>query len=164
MLPIRAAGQTGLTMTASELPPNMQAFNEITAVIFSQLYRTFPTPRTMDPDFAAHMLGLPGRRHLMEYDSLSPFEKSFIHALQWLVDAGFVRCNGHLVLDGVVLTTKGLAAMNVVLPSLSRPLGAELAEAAGQASTEGGKTRISQMMGDFWGSFIGSLTKSMGSG
>jgi len=146
-------------MTASELPPNVQEFNEITAVIFGQLYLTFPAPRAMDPEFAAHMLGLPDGRHGMSSGMI--FKQVFAQTLKWLMDEGFVRGDGIPALDGVVLTAKGMAAMNVVPPSLSRPLGSELADATGQASTEGGKRKIAELMGDFFGSLMGSFTKSI---
>ena len=33
----------------AELPPNIKEFNEITAVIFSKLYESFPLDRKLDP-------------------------------------------------------------------------------------------------------------------
>jgi hypothetical protein len=149
-------------MTAAELPPNLQEFNEITAVIFSQLYLTFPIPRAMHPEFAAHMLGLPDQRH--EMSSARTFEKVFAQTLKWLVDEGFVRGEGLVGIDGVVLTTKGLAAMNVVPPSLSRPLGSELADATEQASTEAGKRKLTELIGELFGSALGSFTKNISGG
>jgi hypothetical protein len=146
-------------MTASELPPNVREFNEITAVIFARLFNAFPIPSNIPPDKVADELGLADRQQ--EMPSGWTFNKVFVSTLDWLIAEGFVRPSGPLNIDGVVLTTKGMAAMNAVPPSLSRPLGSELAEATKEASTEEGKTRISQMMGDFWGSFIGSLTKSI---
>jgi hypothetical protein len=146
-------------MTAAELPPNLQEFNEITAVIFSQLYLTFPARRAMDPNFAAHMLGLPDGRH--EMPSGRAFEKLFAQTLQWLIDEGFIRSDDNPVLDGVVLTTKGLAAINVVPPSLGRPLGSELADATDQASTEAGKRKLTELIGELFGSALGSFTKNI---
>jgi hypothetical protein len=145
-------------MTAFELPPQMQEFNEIAAVILSQVFRTFPVARAIDPNRVADTLGL-DRQQVMA--SACPFDKVFASTLDWLIDEGFVRRIGPLSMDGVVLTTKGMAAMNVVPPTLSRPFGTELADATEQASTEGGKTKLIQMMGDFWGSFVGSFTKSI---
>jgi hypothetical protein len=146
-------------MTESNLPPNMQEFNEITAVIFGQLYNAFPLPKNIDPDEIAAVLGLSNPRHLMP--SGRPFKELLSLTLQWLKAEHFIQSGHPLALGNVTLTTKAMAVMNVVPPSLSRPLGSELADATKQASTEGGKTRISQMMGDFWGSFIGSFTKSI---
>jgi hypothetical protein len=145
-------------MTGSELPPNMRDFNEITAVIFARLFNAFPIPWNLQRDKVAVELGLADIQQRMP--SGWPFDTVFVSTLDWLMNEGFVRSSGPLS-EGVVLTTKGMAALNIVPPSLSRPLGSELAEATKEASTEGGKTRISQMMGDFWGSFIGSFTKSI---
>jgi hypothetical protein len=145
-------------MIASELPPTMQEFNEITAVIFGKLFERFPVARKVSPDEVAAVLGLADIRQQMPSGLL--FKEAFASTMDWLINEGFVRYSGAHP-GAVVLTTKGMAALNVVPPSLNRPLGSELAEATKQASTEGGKTRISQMMGDFWGSFIGSFTKSV---
>jgi hypothetical protein len=146
-------------MTASELPPTMQEFNEITAVIFGKLFERFPVARSISPDEVAAVLGLADIRQQMPSGLL--FKEAFASTMDWLISEDFIRALGPLRSDGIVLTTKGMAAMNIVPPSLSRPLGSELADASKQASTEGGKTRISQMMGDFWGSLLGSFTKSI---
>ena len=34
-------------MTASELPPNIRDFNEITGVLFGRLYASFPNPKVI---------------------------------------------------------------------------------------------------------------------
>jgi hypothetical protein len=145
-------------MTAPEVPSQMQEFNEIAAVILSEVFRTFPIARAIDPDRVADALGL-DRQQVMA--SAWPFDKVFASTLDWLIDEGFVRRIGPLSVDGVVLTTKGMAALNIVPPSLSRPLGKELADATEQASTEGGKRKISELMGNFFGSAIGSFTKTI---
>jgi hypothetical protein len=144
-------------MTGSELPPNMRDFNEITAVIFSKLFDAFPVARHINADEVAPVLGIADIREQMPSGRL--FKEVFAITLDWMINEGFVRSSGRSI--DFVLTTKGMAALNAVLPSLSQPLGSELAEVTKEASTEGGKTRISQMMGNFWGSFIGSFTKSI---
>jgi len=146
-------------MTASELPPNMQEFNEITAVIFSQLFIAFPVARNINPDEVATVLGLANRRHQMP--SGRPFNEVFASTLDWLINEEFVRSLGTLSAERVVLRTKAIAVMNVVPPSLSQPLGSELADATKQASTEGGKRKITELMGNFFGSFIGSFSKTI---
>jgi hypothetical protein len=149
-------------MTAYELPPNVQEFNEITAVILSQLFSEFPVAQDINADRLAAVLGAADRQQ--EMASGRPFNKVLVSTLDWLIEEGFVRSRGPLSLEGVVLTTKGIAAMNVVPPSLNRRLGSELADATKEASTEEGKIRLSQMMGNFWGSLIGSFTKSISGG
>jgi hypothetical protein len=146
-------------MTASELPPTMQEFNEITAVIFGKLFERFPVARNVRPDEVATVLGLADIRQQMPSGLL--FKEAFASTMDWLISEEFIRALGPLRSDGVVLTTKGMAAMNIVPPSLSRPLGSELADASKQASTESGKTKIAELMGSFFGSFMGSFTKKI---
>jgi hypothetical protein len=145
-------------MTASELPPTMQEFNEITAVIFGKLFERFPVARKFSPDEVATVLGLADIRQQMPSGLL--FKEAFASTMDWLINEGFVRYSGAQP-GAVVLTTKGMAAMNIVPPSLSRPLGSELADASKQASTESGKTKIAELMGSFFGSFMGSFTKKI---
>jgi hypothetical protein len=149
-------------MTDPQLPPNMRDFNEITALILGQLYTSFPIPMKLDEDALASALGLQNRHAPMS--SERPFDHLLSHTVQWLTNEDFIRSLHPIPLARLVLTAKGMAAMNVVPPSLSRPLGSELAEATEQASTEGGKRKIAELMGNFFGSAIGSLTKSISGG
>jgi hypothetical protein len=143
-------------MTASE--PNMQEFNEITAVIFGQLYKAFPVAaRDINPDRVAAVLGIADIRQKMPSGRL--FKEVFASTLDWLIWEEFIRAPGPLPSDGVVLTTKGMAALNAVPPSLGRPLGSELADATKQASTESGKIKMAELMGTLFGSFMGSVMK-----
>lgn len=43
---------------AAELPANINELSEITAVIFSQLYESFPVDRNLDPTEIARALGI----------------------------------------------------------------------------------------------------------
>jgi hypothetical protein len=83
-------------------------------------------------------------------------------AVEWLLREEFISEGRSL--EKLVLTTKGIAALNASPPSLSRSLGSELAEATKDASTEGGKRKISELMGNFFGSALGSFTKSISGG
>src|SRR5260370_14137716 len=120
-------------MSNAKLPPNMQEFNEITAVIFGQLYIAFPVSEDIDIGRVAKVLGLADRRQEMR--SGRPFNEVFIHTLGWLITEGFVRSTGHIPQERVVLATKAITVMNVVPPSLSQPLGSQLADAAKDASS-----------------------------
>jgi hypothetical protein len=126
-------------MTDPQLPPNMRDFNEITALILGQLYTSFPIPMKLDEDALASALGLQNRHAPMS--SERPFDHLLSHTVQWLTNEDFIRSLHPIPLARLVLTAKGMAAMNVVPPSLSRPLGSELAEATEQASTEGAKEK-----------------------
>jgi hypothetical protein len=146
-------------MTASKLLPNMQEFNEITAVILSQLYKSFPIGQNINIDEVGKVLSLANRQQQMP--SGRSFNEVFHSTLDWLINEEFVRNLGHLSSERVVLRTKAIAVMNIVPPSLSQPLGSQLADATERASTESGKRKISELMGNFLGSFIGSFTKTI---
>jgi len=92
-------------MSNAKLPPNMQEFNEITAVIFGQLYIAFPVGEGIDIDRVAKVLGLADRRQQMP--SGRPFNEVFVQTLGWLIAEGFVRSMG-LPQERVVLATKAI--------------------------------------------------------
>jgi hypothetical protein len=114
-------------MAASELPANVQAFNEITAMLFGRLYGSFPVTMDISPDAVAHALGLQDRQARMS--SGRAFNEVLSHTVQWLIKEDFVRSEGIFPLERVVLTAKAMAAMNRVPPSIIQPLGSELANA-----------------------------------
>jgi hypothetical protein len=149
-------------MTAPELPPTMQEFNEITAVIFARLFNAFPIPWNIPPEEVAVELGLADPRQQMPSGRL--FKEVFASTMDWLIREEFIRAIGPLLSDGIVLTTKGMAALKIVPPSLSRPLGSELADATEQASTEAGKRKLTELIGEFFGSALGSFTKNISGG
>jgi hypothetical protein len=149
-------------MSNPKLPPNMQEFNEITAVIFGQLYDAFPVPQNVDIDQIAKVLGLADRQQQMS--SGRPFNEVFVHTLGWLLREGFVRSEGNIAQERVVLATKAMTVMNIAPPSLSQPLGSQLADAAKDGSSEHAKSKMAELMGEFFGSLLGSLTKHMSGG
>jgi hypothetical protein len=137
----------------------MQEFNEITAVIFGRLYASFPAPISIRPDAIAHALGFQDLQAQMP--SGRTFNEVLHHTVQWLTSEDFIRSGHPLPLERLVLTAKAIAVMNIVPPSLSQPLGSQLADATEQVSTERGKRQVAELMGNFFGSFIGSLTKTI---
>jgi hypothetical protein len=145
----------------SELPANIREFNEITGVIFAQLYAAFPDLLDIDPGTVAKALG-----HSVD-DQLES-GRSFGVALSltagWLSREGFTRAFGAHPRSRVCLTTKGLAAMNAVPAKLQPPIGTQLAEAAKHGSSPEGRRKIAELAGTFLGSFTGSVTKSLGGG
>ena len=149
------------TMTSPKpLPPNIQEFNEITAVIFAQLYISHPLPKNLEPDEVASVLGklrsdiLPSGR---------TFNDVFAHTLGWLVSQGFVLPLGNHPRERDLLTAKALTAMNVVPPSLNQSLGTQITEATKEGTSDTGKSKIAELMGNFFGGFAASAAKTIGS-
>jgi NAD(P)-dependent dehydrogenase (short-subunit alcohol dehydrogenase family) len=145
--------------TATELPPNIKEFSEITAVIFSLLYESFPVDRNLDPIEIAKAL------KISDINANLPSGRSFnvvlIHTLGLLIREGFVHSYGNIQRERCVLATKATAVMNVVPPQLKRPFATELNQAIQNSKDEG---RLAALMGDFFGSFAGSFWKSMAMG
>jgi hypothetical protein len=130
-------------MTTVKLPPNIQEFNEITAVIFAQLYSEHPLTKDLDIDEVAKVLGRSGTETL---PSGRNFKDVFAHTLSWLIYQGYVYSNGSLPRERVQLTDKALFAMNVVPPSLNKSRGAELVEASKSASSASGREWVGQII------------------
>ncbi|WP_316203355.1 hypothetical protein [Bradyrhizobium sp. SZCCHNS3051] len=127
----------------TQLPPNIEEFNELTAVIFAQLYIVHPLPKTLEPDEVAGVLGRPPAATL---PSGRPFNDVFAHTVGWLVHEKYIYPNGAHPRERVQLTDKALVAMNVVPPSLGRSRGSELVDATKSASTEAGRGRLGEIV------------------
>ena len=146
--------------TTVELPPNIKEFSEITAVMFSQLYESFPVDRNLNPAEIATALGV--------VDPLAPlpsgrsFNSVLISTLGLLIRESFIHSYGNLQRERCVLATKAMAVMNVVPPKLKQPFASELSNAMQNSSSEASKRRLADLMGSFFGSFAGSIWKSMG--
>ena len=145
--------------SAPELRANIKEFNEITAVIFSQLYESFPVERDLDPAAIARVLGFSTSENL---PSGRPYNTVFIHSLALLIREGFIYSYANLNRERCVLTTKAMAVMNVVPPKLKQPFAAELTEAMRNGSSDANKRKMAELMGNFFGSFTGSIWKSIG--
>jgi hypothetical protein len=131
----------------------------MTAVIFSLLYQSFPVDRNLDPVEIATAL------RISDINANLPSGRSFntvlIHTLALLIREGFVHSYGNLQRERCVLATKATTVMNVVPPNLTQPFASEITNAI-QNSSEAGKRRLAELMGSFFGSFAGSIWKSMG--
>jgi hypothetical protein len=99
-------------MTASKLPPNIQDFNEIAAVLFGMLYSSFPAPTSIFADLVAQALGLEDRQARMS----------------WLLREEFISEGRSL--EKLVLTTKGIAALNSLIFLLPPSVDASLVASA----------------------------------
>ena len=100
----------------TELPPlNIQEFNKVAGLVFAQLYKAFPILEDIDRKGIAKAMGVVGddwTKHTL------PSGRSFHEVLRWTIlwlrDEGYTRAAGTLPTEHVILTTKGLAAMNAV--------------------------------------------------
>lgn len=82
-----------------------------------------------------------------------PFSDVFAGTIGWLKHENYIVSFGSLPTEGVLLTEKGLAALNAVPKGLSATLGSSLV----QATSETGRKDWSPV-----GDMIGGFAKSMG--
>jgi hypothetical protein len=148
----------GISSTKPETPANIQEFNIIAALIFTQLYRAFPGVEDIDRKNIAKAMGVVGD----DWGSHKlPSGRSFAEMMSftnnWLASEGYIRALGFHAAERVMLTEKGLAAMKVIPDGLKNPLGSELRKAA-----ESGTFNASSI-GDLIGGVIGGALKSLGS-
>lgn len=148
-------------MTGNKLPANIREFNAITGVIFAQLYAVFPMIDDIDADVVARVLG-----HSLgdKLESGRTVGDVLAHTVGWLASEEFIRSFGAHPRQRVLLTTKALAAMNAIPEKLDRPIGSQIADAVKQGSSQEGKVKIAELVGTLFGSFAGSITKSIGGG
>jgi hypothetical protein len=143
----------------SDVPPNIQEFNTIAGLIFAQLHRAFPIVEDIDRKGIAKAMGVVGddwSKH--ELPSGRSFNDMLAGTIGWLKAEGFTKVYGAHPAERVLLTEKGLAAMNAVPSGLKESLGTELRKAA-----EGGSTSNPDLsrIGDLIGGVFGGLTKSI---
>jgi hypothetical protein len=134
------------TNAKAKLPHNIQEFNEITAVVFSQLYISHPLPKTIEPDEVADTLGI-SRTGMMP--SGRAFDDVFSNTVAWLVQQQYI--------SRACLTDKALSAMNVVPPSLGQSRGSQLVDATKQARSENGRGKLVELVGTFFGSIFKTM-------
>jgi hypothetical protein len=142
-------------------PPNIREFNEITGVIFAQLYGAFPDVIDIKADTVAHILG-----HSLQdkLESGRTFAAMLSLTAGWLASEGFIRPFGDHPRSRVGLTSKALAAMNAVPEKLKESLGSQISEAVKDGTSEAGKRKLAELVGSLLGSFTGSAAKAIGSG
>jgi hypothetical protein len=132
------------------LPPNIQEFNDICAVIFAQLYVSFPVPADLDPTQIAQILGTTVDQRMLTDRTLN---EVFPHALAWLIHQRYVASNGPVPRLRTFLTDKALAAMNVKPPAFGgATVGAQLVRVTKDAASEAAKLKMAELVGTFFGS------------
>ncbi len=148
-------------MTEPRIPSNIREFNEVTGVIFAQLYAAFPDLVDINADVVAQALG-----HSLQdkLESGRLFGVVLSLTTGWLASEGFIHPFGDHPRSRVCLTAKALAAMNAVPEKLSGSFGIQITEAAKQGKSEDGKLKLGELVGSLLGSFAGSAAKAIGSG
>jgi hypothetical protein len=143
--------------TTKALPQNIEEFNAIAGLAFAQLYKEFPTRIDISREAIADAMGVSS--------DLLPSGRSFSQivtfTLSWLQDEGYIsRLNAAVYgpWQKLVLSEKGLRALNAAPASLGEPVGSHLRNLSDQLSE--GPSRVSQIA-DAVGSFIGGFTKSI---
>jgi len=122
-----------------EVPADIDEFNHAVGLIFTQLYAAFPEPIDIDQPAIAKAFGVDDRSWAS-------------HTLP----SG--RALGASAGQRVLLTEKGLRALNAVPPGLSGTIGTELKKAV-----ERGSWPDLSSIGELVGGMVGGLTKSISS-
>jgi hypothetical protein len=146
---------------SDDLPANIREFSTIAGIVFAQLYDAFPEIINVDVTAIAAAMGidkdkwkeqtLPSGRRFNAVQSLT---------IGWLNSEDFIRSFGSFPGERVVLTAKGLAAMNALPSELGgQRVGVRLTEAVKQSATYD-----FSKIGDLIGGIFGGYTKSLGSG
>jgi hypothetical protein len=84
---------------ATALPPNIQEFNEIVAVIFAQLYILHPVEKTLDPTEIATAIGV-----VSTLPSGRPFNEVFESTIRWLRREGYINAHSNDPRERATLT------------------------------------------------------------
>lgn len=141
----------------AELPANIDHFNTMVAVIFSDLYAEFPISTDIPVEaYAERAFGSDARSLLI---SSRPTTYWVLETLKFLRAEGFIA-TGENVLRDVRLTSKALVSLNAVPDSLYKKetIGSRLSGIAAGAGTEAGRETIAQTIGAIFGAALKSMT------
>lgn len=144
----------------AELPDNIKEFNTIAGLFFAQLYKAFPNLINPNPESIALAMGI-DKNSWRSY--MLPSGNSF-NAMQamtigWLGHMGYTKWFGSSPSEQVLLSDKGLAAMNALPSALGGwSVGSKLIEVAEQKES---KRDLSQV-GSLIGGIIGGVWTTVG--
>jgi len=154
----KGGGEVAITDKSTKaLPQNIEEFNAIAGLAFAQLYKEFPARVDINRGAISNAMGVSSDLLL----SGRSFSQILAFTLSWLQDEGYIsplNVATYASWQKLVLSEKGLRALNAVPPSLGEPVGSHLRNLSDQPSE--GPSRVSQIA-DAVGSFIGGFTKSM---
>ena len=145
-----------LAESSSGPPANIQEFNRIAGLVFAQLYAQFPATIDIDRCAIAKALGAEGADWNHQLPSGKTVGEQIANTLGWLNHQGYTFAAGGHPAEHVILTEKGLVALNAVPQGLSVTVGSSLVSAASETR------RDWSALGDVIGGFFGGYTKSMG--
>jgi hypothetical protein len=147
-------------MSATELPPNIQEFNIIAGLVFTQLYKPFPVRINLNREGIAEAMGVKGSNWAAHrLPSGRTMSEVIAYTISWLNVENYINSSGSHPAEHVTLSVKGLAALNAVPAGLKESIGATLTDAADKGWRSG-----MGPIGDLIGGIIGGAAKSMGSG
>jgi hypothetical protein len=136
----------------NSLPQNIEEFNAIAGLAFAQLYKEFPVRVDINRDAIADAMRVSS--------DLLPSGRSFSQilafTLSWLQDENYISGSthpGHASWQKLVLSEKGLRAMNAMPTNLGETVGSHLIGVSDRSA-------VSQIANAV-GSLIGGFTKSM---
>jgi hypothetical protein len=140
-------------------PPNINEFNTIAGLVFAQLYVQFPVVIDIDRQAIANSFGVQGNNWgVHKLPSGNSFADVFAGTLGWLKHENYIASFGAHPAERVMLTEKGLAALNSAPKGLSATLGSSLVRATAEARPNW------SAIGELAGSALGSFTKSITGG
>jgi hypothetical protein len=147
---------TGITEASSGPPANIAEFNGIVGQVLAQLYVQFPVVVDIDRQAIANSFGVEGNKWgAHKLPSGKSFADVFAGTLGWLKHENYIVSFGGHPAERVMLTEKGLGALNAIPEGLSATVGSSLVT----ATSEG--TRDLSKIGDLVGGLIGGFTKSI---
>lgn len=120
-------------------PSNIQQFNDHVSQVFALLYENFPTPIDLGAEHFTFEAVDPN-------DPLGPssLEEKFepvAHAIRWLTEEGYLRCEGESMDNDFVavqLTGKGLVTLNAMPAALDGrgSLGSRISDAVSRGAKQ----------------------------
>jgi hypothetical protein len=141
----------------ADVPSNIQEFNQIAGLIFAQLYKVFPRGEDIDRKGIAEAMSAPALEDESWEDHKLPSGQSFnqmlAHTIGWLNDQEYIKALGGHPAERVILTDRGLKALNAVPTSLGQAIGSAL---TGEA--EKGPACDLSKIGDLVGGILGGYT------
>jgi hypothetical protein len=136
-------------------PENIVEFNQITGLVFAQLYAEFPSPVTINRSAIANALGAQSSDWSHRLPSGKTVGDQIAGTIGWLNNQHYITSFGSHPAEYAVLTKEGLAALNAVPQGLSATVGSSLVNAASDTQRDWSK------IGDLVGGALGGFTKSI---